>query len=32
MAEYLDMPFSTFSDFLTDELETINRGRNKPEP
>nr|DAO72841.1 MAG TPA: hypothetical protein [Caudoviricetes sp.] len=32
MAEYLDMPFSTFSVFLIDELETMNRGRNKPEP
>jgi hypothetical protein len=32
MTEYLDMPFSVFSDFLTDEVEAVNRGRTKPEP
>jgi Skp family chaperone for outer membrane proteins len=31
MTEYLDMPFSVFSDFLTDEVEAVNRGRTKPE-
>lgn len=31
MTEYLDMPFSVFSDFLTDEVEAVNRGRIKPE-
>lgn len=32
MTEYLDMPFSVFSDCLTDEVEAVNRGRIKPEP
>lgn len=32
MTEYLDMPFSVFSYFLTDEVEAVNRGRIKPEP
>lgn len=31
MVDYLDMPFSTFSDFLLCELEAATRGRNKSE-
>nr|DAL95575.1 MAG TPA: hypothetical protein [Caudoviricetes sp.] len=31
MSDYLDMPFSTFKDFLFDEVEAVKRGL-KPKP